>query len=98
MVGTAGTGNGLWAYTGLPWASGPGGGQRGEAMGKTPGRGPRARISGMSGEGVHPQSSPKGCLSCLLREKIAILGSSVLQVAASSDFQQMDWEIGLLGV
>jgi hypothetical protein len=37
-------------------------------------------------------------LGCLLREKIAILGSSVLQEAAFFDFQQMEWGIGLLGV
>ena len=98
VVGTAGTGKRSLGVYGASLGFGPGGRQGGEATGKVPGRGSRARISGVSVRKAQLRKSPKGCLGCLLREKIAILGSSVLQEAAFFDFQQMEWGIGLLGV
>ena len=81
-------GKGRWAETAISWDFGPGGVQWG-APGKSPRRSPVESGRGVSGGKAQAPISPGEGFDCFPSERIAILASSGMQEAASSDFQQI---------
>jgi len=75
-------------YTGIPWDFGPWVSQRAGRLEKPQEEPGRAQGRGVRGKDQVPKSPQGKGFSCLLKEKIIILGNSVAKGTVSSDDPQ----------